>query len=379
MIRTILILIIFVFSTMHCYAAETDKQGRLSQRDLAVELVQSLGWSFGLPDEPENEDYLTILNGRRTWRFEFEDIVIPDAEAPLAPKEILTFGKFSGKNWQRAPGRRITPRLEFLLPLSGRYTIKASLFKPGYQLAINEHELAADGTTNFSKVTFGTIDLTAGRLNAEMTIPSRGGIDYIVLEAPPARNIAPHSGWEFDRPLENRDMAVTALQALELEGLLPGRPETLELEAESAPTPSGAVCCTDLYKGPIKGEWVRSDSGQSEYSHLFEIEQPGVYDLSMNVQGKSPFSGMLNGKDYFKIDPKPYFTEIYSGSFFLEKGTNQIEINIPHRGGLDRFSFRARSSSPDDYLQLAGLADTPTTPEELNRFLRLVAAIGTNR
>ena len=40
----------------------------LTQRDLMLGLVEGLGWSFGLPEEPEDRDYLRILNGERKLR-----------------------------------------------------------------------------------------------------------------------------------------------------------------------------------------------------------------------------------------------------------------------------------------------------------------------
>ena len=40
------------------YAAE------LTQRDWMITLVDAFGWSYGLPDEPQDLDYINILAGK---------------------------------------------------------------------------------------------------------------------------------------------------------------------------------------------------------------------------------------------------------------------------------------------------------------------------
>ena len=41
-----------------------------------ISLVDATGWSFGLPDEPQDPDYINILNGNRELRIEAEDNLI---------------------------------------------------------------------------------------------------------------------------------------------------------------------------------------------------------------------------------------------------------------------------------------------------------------
>ena len=379
MYRTLLI--IFVLLLPSSLPADNMTIAPVTQRDLITGLVESLGWSFGLPDEPEIEDYLTILNGRRVFKFEAEDIVIPSADAPLAPKEINSFGPFSGKIWMRAPAREIEPELSFLLPISGNYDIRAALTKPGYRFRINDTEFSADGIQDFSLVTFGQAELTAGQQSAVISIPSRGGIDYLLLEAPPVPTIAPQNGWKPDAPLTYDNLAWVITRTFNLFPSLRKKdaPEIV-IEAEEAPAPTGAVCCEDRYKGTFSEEWIKTGVSGGDYSHLFNIEKEGVYDLYLNVLGRAPINGLINGKDVFSISPLPYFTTILAGSFSLEKGTNQIDITLPGRAGLDQFILLPRASGSADFLRLTGLppGQNPTT-EDLDRILGLLALIGAER
>ncbi len=380
MYRSILIISVFTLLPLSAYGQETPSGKAPTQTDLIIGLVDSLGWSFGLPDEPKIDDYITILKGRRTWRFEIEDIYVPSAKAPLAPKEIRSFGSFSGKLWQRAPAREIEADLKFLLPISGSYEIKAALTKPGYIFKIYDTELAADGERDFSEVSFGKADLPAGVHEAKVTIPARGGIDYLLLLAPPVEAIEPISGWKPGNELTNSDLAIVVSRVLKLQPFLAPQAEEFVIEAEDAPTPKDAKLSKDRYQGPVQGEWLKAGMRTVNYSHLFEIAEAGIYDLSLNILAKVPVDGLINGRNHFSIKPKPYFTTVAAGSFFFEKGVNQIDIALPSRSGLDRFILKPRNSSPEDFLRLTGLSSegTPTT-DQLDQVLRLIATIGAQR
>ncbi len=357
-------------------ATAVDSKSTPTQADLIVELVDTLGWSYGLPDEPTIEDYIMILNGRRSWKYEIEDIYIPSAEAPLLPKEIRSFGPYSGQFWQRAPAREIKADFEFLVPLPGNYEIKAALTKPGYKLSIVDTELEADGTRNFKVVSFGTVELIAGRQKMQITIPPRGGIDYLLLETTPLPAIAPHSGWQPDKELTVYELANIISQTLHLQNCLVPLPQVISIEAEDAPPPVNAKLSKDRYQGPMQGTWVKAGIRSAPYSHLFELDQPGIYDLSLNILARTDVSGLVNNRDHFNISPKPYFSFVEAGPFFFDKGVNQVDIDLPPRAGLDRFTLKPRSCSAEDYLRLTGLAETKElTIDKLSSILQLLAAI----
>ncbi len=359
-----------------------DRPGRTAptQADLIVGLVDSLGWTFGLPDKPEVEDYLAILRGRRVWRFEIEDIYVPGAGAPLAPKEITTFGPFSGKVWQRAPSGDIDAELKFLLPISGTYEIRVGLTMEGYRFRIGEQEFSADGERDFSEVSFGAADLTAGMQSATLSIPARGGVDYLLLVAPPAPAVEPLGGWSPESRLTTADLAVVVSRLLNLEPFLPPGRGALEIEAEIAPTPPDATLSGDRFYGPVQGEWVNAGMNTAHYSHLFEVDRAGFYRLSLFLYAREPVSGLINGRHYFSVTPRAYFAEIDAGTFYLDAGVNQIDVDLPSRSGFDRFRLQPKASTAADLMRLTGLAGkTAPTSDQLDDVLRLLAAIGARR
>ena len=114
----------------------------LTQRDLMLGLVEGLGWSFGLPDEPEESDYLRILNGKRKFRIEIESNYEPDTRVII--EEIFSFGNYSGQGWIRVPNRPTDIPVHFNLPLSGEYRVRARLFRKGHILRIGDKQFEAD-------------------------------------------------------------------------------------------------------------------------------------------------------------------------------------------------------------------------------------------
>lgn len=142
-----------------------------TQRDWLENLVDGLGWSFGLPDEPEDADYLSMLDGDRLLHIEAEDTVQP--EDLVSIKTYTSFGPYTGTGWVNGIPRATQARLKFLLQSSGRYQLSTSLRLPGHQFEIGGQTFQGDGTENFTRVVLGDIELTAGEQELLVTLPQR--------------------------------------------------------------------------------------------------------------------------------------------------------------------------------------------------------------
>jgi tetratricopeptide (TPR) repeat protein len=73
--------------------------------------------------------------------------------------------------------------------------------------------------------------------------------------------------------------------------------------------------------------------------------------------------------------------EFLRANLYLATGRHNLELTLPPRAGLDSLTLRPRASAPADYLRLAGLSPATTAPTvaELDRLLKLMAAIGNPR
>ena len=350
----------------------------LTQRDLMLGLVEGLGWSFGLPDEPEESDYLRILNGKRKFRIEIESNYEPDTRVII--EEIFSFGNYSGQGWIRVPNRPTDIPVHFNLPLSGEYRVRARLFRKGHILRIGDKQFEADGRDRLTDVDLGSTYLQAGILDINLTAPARGGIDYIEIEALPTSTISPNAGWKLDTPLTFNDMAVTTVQLLGLHSALPNAGESLVFEAEDFPLPKNSRLSTNRHLGaPSQGEWVSVGADPVTFEIGIDVPETGVYDLSVRCVGKSEISGLANSQPFI-ISPDRRFTDKQAGGVVLEKGQTPLAFKIPPHCGIDQIILSPRASSVEDFNRLTGLPISgKPSPTQFNSFLKLLAAFSVTR
>ena len=350
----------------------------LTQRDLMLGLVEGLGWSFGLPEEAEDSDYLRILNGERKHRIEIETHYAPDTRVII--EEIFSFGNFSGQGWVRVPNRPTDIPVHFNLPISGEYKVKARLFRKGHTLRIGDQQFEADGGDHLSDVDLGIVYLQAGRQEINLTVPARGGIDFIELEAPPVPAISPNGGWSLDAPLTFNDLAVTTVQLLGLHSTLPDAGEDMVFEAEDFPLPENSRLSTNRHLGaPSQGEWVSVGADPVTFEIGVDVPDTGVYDLSVRCVGKSEITGLVNAQP-FLISPERQFTDKQAGGVVLEKGQNPMAFQVPPHCGIDQIILSPRASSLEDFSRLVGLPLTGNpSPTHFNSLLKLLAAFGLTR
>ena len=372
----------YILTLTFCFfiaaTALAEPETKLTQRDLMLELVEGLGWSFGLPEQPEEADYLSILNGTRKFRIEIEDNYDPDVR--VITEEIFSFGNFSGKGWIRVPNRPTTLSVKFNIPISGHYKIKARLLKTGHTIRIGDESFTADGGNRFTDNALGITYLQAGMQHITLTAPARGGIDFIEVEALPVPAIVPTGGWNLDAPLSFDDMAVTAMQLLGLHSTLPVSGEDIVLELEDFPLPKRTKLSTNRHLGsPKQGKWVSIGSDPVTLEIGVEVPTDGVYDLTVNCVGNTEISGTVNTQS-FKFSPERRFTAKQAGGVTLKKGQTPLFFQLPPYCGLDQVVLSPRASSPNDFRRLTGLplVGTPSLIQ-FNSFTKMLAAFGIPR
>ncbi len=376
--RSLFLLPLLLFSLVPGIAAAEPPS--YTQRDWMVSLVNGLGWSFGLPDEPEDADYLRILEGGRVLRIEAEEVVGRDDMVSV--KDHAIFGPFSGPGWLSGIATPTTAHLRFLLPLSGRYRVTAALRLPGHRVTVGEATLEGDGAEQLREVSLGELDLTAGELTLVAGLPANGGIDFVELSAVALPAVEPLGGWVPEAPLSRSDLAVTAARVLGLESLLPAAGKPLVLEAESSRSLDGAEVTQVRHLGePSGGAWVRAGNRPARLGLDFNLPKAGVYTLRVRAEGDAPLTLLLNDRDHLTGDFPPYLKTLGLGAHYLTPPRARLLFELSPRAGVDRVELLPHRSSPEDYRRLVGLpsGDAPLSGEELDRFLALLAAIGAPR
>ncbi|PLX95276.1 MAG: hypothetical protein C0621_03900 [Desulfuromonas sp.] len=356
------------------FGAEATAAG-LNQRDWLINLVDTLGLSFGLPEEPNDADYLRLVSGERSLRIEAEDH--HQREDYVSVNTFRSFGKFSGDGWVNGVSKPTTAHLRFLLPHGGTYQLSARLRLPGHQIELGGKHFSTDAAGNhFSDIPLGEVTLSAGEQEAVLYLPPNGSIDYIELTAPNLFPIAPRYGWDLDASLTADDLAITTLRALNLERFLPITPQAMICEAEETSEPCGSRKTTIRHLGaPSAGAWQRAGNAATTVKLSFESPQRGICLLELRAEGKQPITLTLNGKQRFEKTFPPYLKTERLGVAPLEEGEQHVTVALPPRGGVDALFLTPLDSSAQSYLQLAGLSEKEPTASDVNSLLTLIARL----
>lgn len=356
--------------------AETE----LSQRQWVVSLVETLGWSFGLPDNPQDLDYHRLLDGSRQWRVEGEESFQPgDA---VSVKTFETFGPYSGSGWLNGLSSRTKATLRFLLPHGGRYQLSVALRRPGHRITLGGRTWEADGPLGFGRVALGEVELTAGMQEALIDLPPDGSFDYLELSAPERAPIEPLGGWRFEQSLTAEVLALSVIQLLQLEAALPQTPESFIIEAEDALFRQGAEPTEARLLGePSAGLWLRAGSLAGEIRLEFSVPSPGIWSLSLRGAGETPIPARLDGRRTLLYPSPGYLQERALGSVLLAEGNHSLRLDLPPRVGVDYLRLDRRASRREDYQRLVGLPPEGALPDptQVDRLLALLAAIGAPR
>ncbi len=377
MIRIFLLLIIGI-AAITAKPVQAGDSGAISlQREWMINLVDALGLSYGLPDEPEDADYLAILEGRRHLRVEAESALQPTDMVSV--KNYDSFGEFSGKGWVSGVAKPTVVNLRFNLPLAGTYHLTAALRLEGSRIELAGKTFAPGGGLNFAPVYLGAVELPPGEHVARIDLPPNGAIDYLELSAPNLRPIAPLNGWQPDRALSAEDMAVTAVRALGLEAALPPRNNISRVEAESAEVPEGAET-TDiqLLGAPSGGRWIRAGNREAEMLIPFSVRERGVYRLLVRGTAEKPISARLDDHLELPLAFTPHLSDTEAGFVYLDRGQHRLQLNLPPRAGVDALVLEPHSATGNDYQRLAGVSGQKgaPSPQQMNHLLSLLATLG---
>lgn len=368
------------FLMVSCSAVAAQQTQPLTQRDWMRALVDALGWSFGLPDEPQESDYQSILSGERTFRIEAEDA--HQSEDLVAVKSFDNFGPFSGDGWVAGIATKTRAHLKFLLPHDGIYQVTAALRLAGHRIYLAEQAVEAAAGNRFERVNLGEFFFEAGMQEVVVELPPSGAIDYLEFEAPPLPKVEPLGGWKPQQTLNRSDLAVTAVRLMDAEGLLPPAPHKIKLEVEDARDRGGAHYETSSYLGsPSAGGWLRAGTTQARLRLPFRIERAGAYRISIRGAGSLPATLTFNDGYPRNVALEPFLAEKDAGTLYFERGAHHVDIVLAPGAGVDVLVMHALRSDPTDYARLAGMSLSSGIPGEgeIDRLLSLLAVLGTPR
>lgn len=372
------ILLMTLLSLFHSVSWGADKTPAFTQKDFAIMILQEYSWNSGLPKEPADRDYLMILGGRRTFRYEAENAYNVETDR-VTVRDFSLYGSFTGKGWILGVSDATSASFTILLPVAGDYDLKAVIKGNGFVWNIDNKEYRADSKSgNFRETDIAKVTLKAGVVTINVTIPPEGGIDSFSLKAPDFTPIQPFIGWRFREGLTAARMAEVAVALTNRFDQLPdaGGAESPKPLAvfEKAVLPPTAAYTTAPYLGRFSSaKWVRADFRGATLQIPFTVAEPGYYGLSVNAMGEN-ISGSINDTA-FTLSGKPYLDKLNLGLHRLESGDNTLTVILPPTGGIDSVEFNRKRTAPEDFLRLAGVtgpADRLIGAEEAGAFLKSI-------
>lgn len=347
-------------------------QAQVTQRDWALQLIDSLGWSFGLPEKPTDADYSQMLSGRRVYRIEAEETY--QRADRVAVMKFDTFGPFSGEGWLNGTKARTQAHLKFNLPHTGHYRVNARVRLTGHHLVFGMSDFLMSGGGQFTDVNVGDVELQAGPQEVILQLQPNGSIDYFELVAEPFEPIAPEGGWRFDEELTAEVAARTTVQALNLQGSLPPGRQVLNFEAENLPQPAGSRIYQDRNKGVASGgRYVQVGAAPVTLDFYSASISDGVVDVVLRAASTRAVNVKLSGVLETQQNFGPRFIDRHLGTFFIQEGEMVVEVQLPAGAAIDRLEMRSRRGSRADIMRLVGLADSATiSSQDLNNLSALI-------
>ena len=353
-----LLLMVTVLSLFHSVSWGADKAPVFTQKDFARLIVQQLSWDGGLPKEPVDRDYLMIMGGKRTFRYEAENAYNEQTDR-VTMRDFPLLGEFTGKGWILGVSDATDSTFTILLPIAGEYDLKAVIKGNGFVWSIDGKEYRADSKSgNFRETDIAKVKLMAGVVIIKVTIPPEGAIDSFSLTAPDYTSIQPFMGWRFREELTAVRMAEIAIALTNRFAQLPdagqaASPKPLAVSDKLVLPPTAAFTNVPSLGPFFSSKWIRADYRGATVQIPLAVAEAGYYGLTVNVMGEV-ISGSVNSTP-FKFSGKPYLDKLNLGLYRLESGDNTLTISLPPTGGIDIVEFSMKSFAPDDFLRLAGV------------------------
>ena len=178
-------------------------------------------------------------------------------------------------------------RLRFRL--SGNADAEAELTKAGADAVMRRFDVPA--AAEVSWVDAGSVYLDPGAYETTLLLPEGGALEYVEVAPPCVEPIEPRGGWKPSAVATTRDVAVTLLQALDLESELPPAGEPIEFHGgdlrldDGSQTVEAAEGSAAFQAGP-RGARVLL---------VADVPQAGLYTLA-GVRGAGRRAALARGR-----------------------------------------------------------------------------------
>ncbi len=258
----------------------------------------------------------------------------------------------------------------FRFRLSGPSAAEAELSKSGEETIFQRFTLPAAPVPGW--IDAGVAHLEPGAYDTTVLLPEGGSLEYVEIAPPCVHPIEPEGGWRSSAVATTEDVAVTVLQALDLESELPPAGAPIERRGAELQLEEGALAGT--------GDFFRASPRGARVLFMAELPESGLYTLS--VLGVAPAGqrwttdGCRSSVICPSADPTRRWRTILSGRF--ERGPHVFAAALGPDTLVERLRLEPKKATAADYAGTTarlGLELGPSGPvtreqaEEARRFL----------
>ena len=259
--------------------------------------------------------------------------------------------------------------------VSGPAAAEAELTKAGSNDILRSFTVPS--ATVMGWIDAGAVHLDPGAYDATVLLPEGSVLEYVELAPPCVHPIEPRGGWKAASAATTEDVALTVLQALDLESELPPAAPPLEFRGGDLQLEDGARAM-DAAAGS-EGSFRGGPKG-SRVVLLADIPETGLYTLSVFGVSGAGQRWMADGCRQCAVcpssDPSPRWRVLLSGEF--QKGPHLFSASLGPDTVVQRIRLEQKKDAPADYVAAVdrlGLELGPAGPvtrekaEEARRFL----------
>ena len=252
---------------------------------------------------------------------------------------------------------------------------EAEFTEAGSDAVLRSFSVPAAATMGW--VDAGSLHLDPGAYEATVLLPEGSQLEFVELAPPCLHPIEPRGGWKSSAVASTEDVAVTVLQALDLESELPPAAPPLEYHGSDLQLEDGSrsVAASGSSEGGFRG-----GPRGSRVVIQVDIPESGLYTLSVFGTGNGGQRWLADACRTSlicpNIDPVARWRDVLTGVF--PKGQHYFSASLGPDAVVERLRFEQKKETPADYiatverlgLELGAVGPiTREKSEEARRFL----------
>lgn len=204
----------------------------------------------------------------------------------------------------------------------------------------------------------GTLHLDPGAYTASLVLPQGTTLENVEVAPPCINAVEPLGGWKPTAIVENGDIAVTALKALDLESELPPASAPLEFGGSAFQAQGGAgVISTSARTSAagLEGMWLRAGPQGLQAVVFVDLPEAGLYSLYVfgNATGQSWLAdscrkAVLCSNERLVPDKAAEWRHVLTNPFTA--GRHFFTVSLTAGAVIERLRIERKKDSAADYV-----------------------------